>query len=489
MDHVRYLSYIASKHQKVLGCIFIAIYFSVVVFAFTKTGSGWWIEDDPDLYAFASGPKNPLDFFLQKKLLHAIGTGNEIFPVHFASFWIDSRIAFRSVSVCYKHSIFVFLATSLSLFFVLLGFGIRSILATVMVCIWIILPSTTITQVWLSTRSYMYGLLFSCLAILIAQKLAKPKSSSPWVVAGLTVLFALVTWLALVSKEFFPTTTSLLLFAYLGYFRRWLPMVILVLLGAGYLWCRIWALGFELHYAGLSYLNLRDSIKYLVLSPYLLTGNWFCVIPLSFVATTIVAGIRSKTLNWQMHACLMLLVVSAFATLFPIWRPILDTMGTPGTWYRSHFTLNTIVIGWIALTVQESKRVISSSLCLITLGLASYSGSKHTMIVWDHIREANRIEGQFALNHPNETMLDTNPASWFLSGLRNLYPDRAIGRTFRHDDKDNSVLKEVSERKIPIWRRDGNGMVRGYLSANGTFEPIEATVKKVSEPAIAENAH
>ena len=455
---------IMTKHQIIAGSILIAICFAAVVFAFTKVQSSWWIEDDPILYSFAASAESPLDFFTDRKILKNSGSGNEIFPVHFASFWVDSRIDFRSVQVCYVHNVLIFMATTITFFAVLLGFGVEGMLASMIVCTWMLLPATNVCQAWMSTRSYMYGLFFSFLSILISQRLVK----FPHLPAlGMNLALGAMVWMAMMSKEFFPITLLTFLVIYIFNGRsvsKWPTLAMLVGLGAAYACYRIWALGLDLHYSGIQYLNAQDALTYLFKSPYLLTGNWLGYVPLGYLVFAIYDSAKRRTDCWKMHLTSLAVLWTAYLTLFPIWRGIFIHINVQGPWQRSHFILNTVFITWIALTFQKARRTAWTLPCLVVFALASARGSHVAMKAWDKLRNANRIEGQFVLNHPKGILLDSAAAPWYIAGIRSLYSDQPTGRSIRVSDNASPLYREVVAKDIPVWKRDKFGkMVAGRL--------------------------
>jgi hypothetical protein len=153
----------------VVGLLVFGILYSTV---FLELPSRWWFEDDPALFSYTAKIGNPVVIFDDPGVLRNFTGGSALVPMQLLSYWIDLKIAGISPRFAYAHQMGSFLLALLFLYLLLSRWlpGRRAAPAIV-VAAWAILPSTAVVLQFLATRHYLEGLLFSCVALFLCERL------------------------------------------------------------------------------------------------------------------------------------------------------------------------------------------------------------------------------------------------------------------------------------------------------------------------------
>lgn len=382
---------------------------------------GYWFEDDPILYLRGYLASNPFQTFYDRQYLDQFLAHNEFDAPLYFWYWIDSHIAFRSLKVAYTTNALGWLAAILLFYTVLKRYLGSALGALAGATAWLVLPSSIVAAKYLSAGYYYRGMALCLIALLLAHTLAhKPKD--PWRILAL----ALISYAAMVSKEFFVTALPSFLFLYFFWHRRWRLMLLPVALVATYSAHRIALLGFSVRYA--EALATPSEFSYFVsVIPHIFSANTRGYLLFAVIAIALIfALIKGRDLQLPRTGFVLLaaILIVSIGVLWPISKGIASHIDLPGTHYRSLIIVNAIII---ATALWASLR--TRSVLLITALIASYlyavpKGSRWTVIHFGEIMAHNAAEGRFLFEQPDSLLYSTVEARWFIGGLSKLYSDK-----------------------------------------------------------------
>lgn len=121
-----------NKNSKTPNCLSLAtILIFVVVFShlYLNLINKWWFEDDPWMLLHSSKINNPVNIFIDKKIITGYGAGKAFAPMQIFTFWIDVKLAGFSPVFAYVHSIVSLLIATLMFYIVLLQFTRNNLLS------------------------------------------------------------------------------------------------------------------------------------------------------------------------------------------------------------------------------------------------------------------------------------------------------------------------------------------------------------------------
>ena len=435
-----------------LNLVLIGAFWAGMTFGFQKIQSDWWFEDDPCVYSFTERYHSPLAFFHTQDSSNRLiteGSGNQLLPMFFASAWMDSLISDKDAGVEYIHQSLSVLAVALGLYVLVLLWLKSPTFAILTSLIWLILPSSVVLSEFLSARSYVEGLLFSILAwiCLLSCKRANWKHTSSFISA----VYAF-TAIAMLYKEYFPTTVLFSLFLYVTFHRKLKLALGFILIGFGYYLYRDWAVGISARYT-MDYLNLSDYLIYLSRLPYIALGTklgYFAFASFALaIAICIYRGYLSKAecLFWSS------VLFVTLATIFPVASASSATWRDHGTWYRSVFLLNTVLL---LLFVKVAHTLRGYRYASLAFGLIAFSvipGTAKTIRTWDSLKEAYALEGKFIVENTDKILYSTLPAYWYLTCIKSYHGGKA-GKVFTPSGAERKALLDKGE----IWSRQGNAI-------------------------------
>lgn len=441
------------RHPLVLALL-ISLLAIINAYFHLRTPKDWWIEDDPVLYAAAAKSDHFINFFMNPSANeHGVGQ-NEMAQVLMASFWFDHFLAPRDARVSYWHSAIVY-ALSAGVFFCVL----RRLLASTGVAflgavIWLSLPTTTVVVEFLSTRHYMYGMLFGLLSLELCERAIAAQTL--WRRTIFYGLFAVSLAISLIAKELFPPMMLTFLFLRFAYRRVWIGCGLCVALAVGYAIYRFWMTDPALTYRGMPLPNFSDVFVFLSRLPYSFAANYSAY---AFILLALGIHIRTFFINPSRRVPMMLFSVgflAAIATVTPVMSALIVTWQTYGPWYRTPFVLHTLLLiivlsAFISIPYPKLKSTLYAMLLLSCL-----AGGHRIARHWDRLKRAQRTEGEFYLSNPSKTLFTWTEAFWYFPGLQQLYPEL---KPAEHVSRWPSVSAAARERLLSldtVWTmRDG----------------------------------
>jgi hypothetical protein len=394
-------------------------------FGHLRTQQHWWFEDDPMIFAEISDAQSPLAFFVDPAASEGAVGPNEMAPVLLASFWLDLAVGGRDPGLAHAHSIVVYALAAAAFFVValrLLGRWESALLAAVA---WCLLPSTIVCVEFLSARHYMIGMVFGLLAFELAERAIGGNGRQRWLCLG---GFAVCTWFAMVSKELFPPALLTLVFLRFAHRRVFAGCGLSLALALAYA-----AYRFQMTSPGATYRNLpllspADWVVFVAKLPYMLMGGVGGYALLLGAAAVLAWQLRRESSLRLAAAVFVVTLAIALLTVYPVAMPVSAAWTTFGTWYRTPFLINTLLVVMIARAWGElpSQRW-TRALFVLTVAVAAH-GAHMTKRKWDRMKEAQRLEGEFLLARPDALLFSWVEAFWFLPGVQKLYPEQPSAR-------------------------------------------------------------
>jgi hypothetical protein len=422
-------------------------------FSHLRTQQHWWFEDDPMIFAEIADVQSPLAFFFDPAASEGAVGPNEMAPVLLASFWLDLAFGGRDPGLAHAHSIVVYTLAAAAFLVValrLLGSWEPALLATF---VWCLLPSTIVCVEFLSARHYLIGMVFGLLAFEFAERAMGEFGRRRWLWLG---GFVVCAWIAMVSKELFPPALLTLVFLRFAYRRVFAGCGLSIALALAYVAYRFQMTSPGATYRDLPLLSPAELLVFVAKLPYMLMGGAF-----GYALVLGAAGV----LAWQLRRDLSLRVAAAifavtlaiaFFTVYPVAMPVSAAWTTLGTWYRTPFLINTLLILMIARAWKEvpSQR-LSRGLFVLTVAVAAH-GAHMTKKKWDRMKEAQRLEGEFLLGQPDALLFSWVEAFWFLPGVQKLYPEQASARFVSRWPAVSPADRQMLLTTDEIWTlRDG----------------------------------
>lgn len=422
----------------------------------------WWFEDDPFVYAAISRVASPWLFFYDVGA-NRLATGpNELAPVLLSSMWVDTWLAPRSTTWAYAHTALLYLATALAFYFAMLRFLRGRSIAVATTVAWMLLPSTTVLVEFLSTRHYMIGMFWALLAAMAVQDALKARRGSR---GPVLVRVAAFIWLSIISKEFFPPAVLTMTFLWFAWRRDWRGAAIPVALGAVYAVYRVLMTEPALVYYGNALMSAEQVLKLLLRLPYTTYGGWagYAALALTTVLLWRKARVDRDILPVIVIGAATLAV--SLLVIYPVGNPVSTSWRSFGTWYRTPFVINTLLLVALAYAVgtirQERARVAIMALVLI----AVVSGSHRTAKQWDHMKAEQAAEAEFMLTNPEKTLVSQIRAVWFLRGVTSLYPERKGGAfVCRWERPQSDAYQELLQSSQPFWTYENGEIQEGSLA-------------------------
>lgn len=295
----------------------------------------WWFEDDAGLFAFAHNVGNPLRFFCDLHVLRQFHGATPMLPL---SLWIDSAVAYRSIFFAHLHQVFSLAVTLILLFHVLRGFGLDARQAFALCLVWVCLPAVVVGNEFLSTRHYLEGFAWSLGAVLVAQKIGKEEWRESFLTGAL--FFAVLAGAAL-CKELYVITVPLFVFLYLFSCRKYYAAAVAIAIVPLYGLYRYWAIGSDLTYEA-PLLDFRGYLQFLGRVPYILAGNAGGYLLMAVFVCLLLYRVRQ--INLRIAGYVLLVLASAFVTIYPVTFAISRDWTIHGTWYRVMFFLSSLFL-------------------------------------------------------------------------------------------------------------------------------------------------
>lgn len=408
----------------------------------------WWFIDDPGQFAAVRMVDNPLRFFIDLEYAKHFGSGHGVVPMQMLDYWIDVHLPFPQPLTGYVHNLLTALAALVGVFFVLKRVTRDDTLAFGGAVAWVVLPSTVATTIFISTRHYVEGLVFSCVVFCLA-------SSRRIGVAGWLGIVA-VSVAGMLCKEIYAGLIPAILIAF-GIVRRDRPMIAAaVALALAYAVYRILAVGGSMVYV-MPLLGVGGYLKYLVTMPYTFAAT---LLGYPLVVMAIVGSVRyyreggakGRRDCWIFAG----LLIATMFVLYPIAYAVVNSYRTPGPWYRSPFLPNTLVLVWLCLL---AKRLVPSDRSLrfvAGLGVALVPGLVLCLSWWNANMRQEEAEARFCLRRPDRLLYTIDPTTWYLESVQLWYGTPEIHVIYAEKPnpaKDTEEFRRFGE----VWSyRDGS---------------------------------
>jgi hypothetical protein len=429
----------------------LLVFGTVYSTAYLGLASRWWFEDDPSLFAYTATIHNPVTIFTDPNTLRHFTGGAALVPMQLLSYWVDIKLAGFSPRLAYAHQICSFLLTLLLLYLLLArmlsGDKIAAFAGSV---IWALLPATAVVVQFLATRHYLEGLMFSVLALYLAE----PRGSR-WSMAAVLSSAAI----GMLYKEIYAPVVPALLLVSAWRHRDRAFALLTIGMALAYGMYRFWVLGWGLRYGDMQLLGPWQYLKFLSKLPYTLSSNYGGYCLLGVVLALCAYGVHRRA-GLSAVLCFAGLCTVSLLAIVPVSFPLYGMIRRPDPWYRIVFLLHTIVIcfgTWFA--VRWTPRRVQGGLALLALVIL-LPGIAKTRELWVEMTSSAEREGKFYLAYPDRLLLSEQEAWWFLPGL-----------TWMYDTRPHYVLiKDLSTTKVdpgmPLWKFSGGSFVPDYHATN-----------------------
>ncbi len=404
----------------------------------------WWFIDDPGQFAAVRGFPNPVRFFVDLQYMRQFGSGRGVVPMQMLDYWIDVHLPFPEPLTGYVHNLLTALATLVVVFFVLRRVTRSDRLSFAGALVWMILPSTVATCIFISTRHYVEGLAFSGVVFLLASS-----SRSLGVAGWLALLLASVA--AMLSKETYAGLVPAILLAF-GLVRRDRPLIAsAIVLAAAYAVYRIFSVGGGMKYV-MPLLGPTGYLKYLVTTPYTFAATLLAY-PIAVAA--IVGTVRyvrggGTRARRELVIFTWLMLVALFM-LYPVAYAVVNSYRTPGPWYRSPFLPNTIVLVWLCLLCKRLGSAERSLRWIVLVPLSLLPGLSLFLRWWNRNMTTEETEARFCLDHPDRLLYSADPTYWYLGSVGDWYGARERMHVIHAEQRD--AMKDAQElrRFGEVW--------------------------------------
>ncbi len=436
--------------------LFVVVAMVLLYALYLGTPWHWWFCDDTVLMARARDVAHPFVYFFDREAHKLAVTGNELAPMLMASFAVDQLVSPKSPTFAYWHSIALLVVVAIGLFFLAAKTFGKKGLALAFVAAWLLLPSTIAAHGFLSARHYVFGLGFAVLAILLTvEGLKRPlPGRGAWIIGSVVAAFG-----ACVSKEYFPTALPVALVLLYGRARCWGGVAATFVMAAGYAVYRLWMVnaGTSLEY-GMPHVPLAQFVEVVARLPYMLAGGWggYAIVG-GLAALLALAWRRGIGLGFPMLFGGAVLLVSV-ATIYPVGVPLLAAWKTHGTWVRTPFLINTLVLAGLFYLVAKLDRTWLTRVAVAATLVVVAAGAGRTRREWNALKLANEVEGKAILEQTAAAVYVDNPAWWFMIGVGRLYKDQEVApyiQAHRAMDDDQKIAREA---KV-LLRYSGGKMV------------------------------
>jgi len=440
--------------RPLLGGLLVALCACLYSIFWLQSTQKWWYEDDPVQYSAAAQVSNPIDIFLDPRTLRNFGTGASVVPMQVLSYWFDTKFFGVSPRAAYMHSLVSLVVVVLLLYTALALYTGKVAASAWIAVIWMFLPATVAVHFFLATRHYMEGLGWSLLAgIFLYLHINRPSQGA----RHLLVLAILVsTVLAMLSKEIYVATLSFV-FLYSFFKRRYCLCIASIVLGVLYLAYRFWIVGLASHYP-VDTLGVRSYLKYLAILPYTFaaSASGYAAYLALFIGCVLLLLRRPVAESSKIILIVLATLASTLIATYPTAAAILITYKIPGTWYRSPFLLNTLVLLFVGYLFVRYLPPRSQLLGLLAAFAILVPGAQETVTHWTGRFARSEQEAKFYLSNPDKLLFSEEAAHWFIPGVGTLYNVPAphyISSLFT----DGPDAKAMLALYPTIWRyRDGH---------------------------------
>lgn len=415
-----------------------------------QTWTDFWFDDDATLFAFVSGVKNPLAFFLSRQVI--AGTGFSFTPMQMVSYWFDLKMSGTNPVGAYLHGTVVFILTAVMLFAVL-RFSQTSRFSLLVTLAWMFLPSTIVIEEFIGARHYMEGLLLTLGALFCCYKYLETDHGNRRF--GFIALALVCLFLAMLAKEVYVTTGFLCVFLLVASHKRYGAGAAVMVLGLVYACYRLWAVGLASKYpvpAG----DAGAYLRFLGQLPYIFAGNHLGYLLLGGVVAGGAGLALKRRFPYRAGAVFIVVAVVSCLTIFPGSLYLSQEWQSRGTWYRLPFVLNLVLlIGGCLLVRRGNRRFAALMAAILTLSLLY--GALLTRNHWNILKDRYAVTGRFYVANRDKLVYSEVPAYWYLGGLKSLYH---LDHPFILSSSPPPFKLDTVPQAAEIWRYRGGAMVK-----------------------------
>lgn len=417
---------------------------------FLQTWTDFWFDDDATLFAFVSGVKNPLSFFLSQKVIAEAGFS--FTPMQMLSYWLDLKMSGTNPVGAYLHSTGAFILTAVMLFLVL-RFSQTTRFSLLVTLAWMSLPSTIVVEEFIGARHYMEGLLLTLCSLFFCYKYLETGQGGRRL--GFIALALVCLFLAMLAKEVYVTTGFLCVFLLLSSHKRYGAGAVVVVLGLIYACYRIWAVGLASKYP-VPATDTGVYLRFIGQLPYIFSGNHLGYL---LAGGTVAGGAwlaLKRRFPYRPGAVFILIAVVSCLTIFPGSFYLSQEWQSRGTWYRLPFILNLVLLIGGCLLVHRGNRRFAALMAAI-LAVSLLHGATLTRSHWNTLKDRYTVTGRFYIANRDKLVYSEVPAYWYLGGLKALYRlDHPFILSSSPPPFKLGTVLQVTE----IWRYQNGKMVR-----------------------------
>ncbi len=417
---------------------------------FLRTLTDFWFDDDATLFAFVSGVKNPLAFFLSHEVI--AGSSFSFTPMQMLSYWLDFKMSGTNPVGAYLHSTVVFILTALMLF-VVLRFSQTTRLSLFVTLAWMFLPSTIVIEEFIGARHYMEGLLLTLCSLFFGYKYLQTGQVGRRL--GFLALALVCLFLAMLGKEVYVTSGFLCVFLLFACHQRYGEGAAVVLLGLVYGCYRVWAVGLASKYP-VPATDTGAYLKFVGQLPYIFSGNHLGYLLVGGTVACAAWLALKRQFPYRSGAVFILIAVVSCLTIFPGSLYLSHEWQNRGTWYRLPFVLNLVLlIGGCLLVRRGNHRFAALMAVILTLSLLH--GAILTRNRWDELKDLYAVTGRFYVANEDKLVYSEVPAYWYLGGLKALY---RLDHPFIIPSFPPPFKLSTAPQVTEIWRYQNGEMVR-----------------------------
>ena len=470
---------VSLRRSSLVSWSILAGVFLLHLLVFSRIHRDWWYIDDPGLYASVRD-HSPGDFFFSRDLIRGIGAGRLFTPLQQLGMWADYKLAPRSATLAYLHTVLSLALAIALMFHVSRGFFSEKV-ALACSCLWLFLCSTSAVTEWLAARHYLDGLVL-VLASTAAWQAGQRANGARRV--GFFVLALLFTFLAALAKELYVTQGFWLLLCLFLSRRQVVWSAILSLVAILFAAYRLWALGavpLEIE------TPWHDLMAFFSQLPFFFAGAWTgYLLALAFLFLLAFASLRHRLSIRPLFFWISNLLV-ALLTILPLIRHLVSSTVQQGDWYRLLLVFNLLLLFMGAWLVERCAKPVLGVVALLLALAVLIPSSWQVCRNWDQRKAGYEGLGMFYLENPDRLLYPTLPG-WFIPGIHRLYqPDAPVhyvsekrtgqplfdtllrhGQVWTWKDQDGFQVRPLLHRRI--WVNNTLG-VAPLTSAIDTSDP------------------
>lgn len=444
----------SGRRSKWFACAALLAFGVGYAWLFLGLPSGWWFEEDPIQFDYASQLHGPVAPLVTPAVIRGFAGGRSLVPLQLLSYWIDTRAFGTSPAGAYGHQFVAVLVAMTALFWCLVrALDFSPVQAAVTSALWSLLPASYVVFRFLATRHYLEGFALAAAAIGVYGK----PSRSPRAQAVLALALAA---LAMLSKEIYVAVVPLALVSMALARRAYqFAFAILGLVGA-YAGYRAWMLGD--YNSDMPLLAPWTFVRFLTKFPYTVSATYGGFVILSGAIVLLAWAARRG--NARVALLFGALLAASVAAVAPVAFPLYGMIKTPDPWYRITFAFNTLILiggAWAALRCLARRTLAALTLAAFALVAP---GTVKTDRWWKDATTAAQREARFYLDNPDKVLLSRQAAYWFIPGVHLMYrvpsPHYLLEKDFASSPPPPPFWSLVGDKFVETARPPSNPTAR-----------------------------